>query len=185
MTKMDTVRLERLQQKMANEDLAALVCRLPENVVYLTDYWPHHGFSVAVLPREGKPMLFLPEVELDYSDPEWADAMPFGWGLLKDGDLYDNYRRLLGLAVQKLGLKGKRVGVEQSFEVVAPTYRFAEPVVPAKPWADLLNIVFGESTLVDITGFIQGVRAVKSDYELAKLRLANEVSESASWKSPG
>ena len=42
-----------LQKKMAEEDLAALVCRLPENVVYLTDYWPHHGFSVAVLPREG------------------------------------------------------------------------------------------------------------------------------------
>ncbi len=84
-------------------------------------------------------MLFLPEVELDYSDPEWTDAMPFGWGLLKDGDLYENYRRLLGLAVQKLGLKGKRIGVEQSFEVVAPTYRSAEPVVPAKPWADLLK----------------------------------------------
>ena len=33
-------------------------------------------------------MLFLPEVELDYSNPEWTDTMPFGWGLLKDGDLY-------------------------------------------------------------------------------------------------
>ena len=108
MTIIDTVRLDRLQKKMASEDLAALVCRLPENVVYLTDYWPHHGFSVAVLPREGKPMLFVPEVELDYSNPEWTDTMPFGWGLLKDGDLYENYQRLLSLASQKLGLKGKR-----------------------------------------------------------------------------
>ncbi len=179
MTKIDTQRLERLQKKMAGENLAALVCRLPENVVYLTDYWPHHGFSVAVLPREGKPMLFLPEVELDYSNPDWTDTMPFGWGLLKDGDLYENYQRLLTQASQKLGLKGKRVGVEQSFEVVAPTYRTAEPVVPAKPWADLLAAVFADASLVDITGFIQEVRAVKSDYELGKMRIANEIAESA------
>jgi len=179
MTKIDTQRLERLQKKMAGENLAALVCRLPENVVYLTDYWPHHGFSVALLPREGKPMLFLPEVELDYSNPEWTDTMPFGWGLLKDGDLYQNYQRLLSQASQKLGLKGERVGVEQSFEVVAPSYRSAEPVVPAKPWADLLASVFADASLVDITGFIQEVRAVKSDYELGKMRLANEIAESA------
>jgi len=183
MMEIDRVRLERLQKRMADENLAALVCRLPENVVYLTDYWPHHGFSVAVLPLEGKPLLFLPEVELDYSNPEWADTMPFGWGLLKDGDLYQNYQRLLSLASQKLGLKGKRVGVEKSFEVVAPTYRSAEPVVPAKPWYDLLDAVFADATLVDITGFIQEVRAIKSDYELMKLRIANEVAENALAKA--
>jgi Xaa-Pro dipeptidase len=183
MMEIDRVRLERLQKRMADENLAALVCRLPENVVYLTDYWPHHGFSVAVLPLEGKPMLFLPEVELDYSNQEWADCMPFGWGLLKDGDLYQNYQRLLSQASQKLGLKGKRVGVEKSFEVVAPTYRFAEPVVPAKPWYDLLDAVFADATLVDITGFIQQVRAVKSDYELGKMRIANEVAENALTKA--
>jgi Xaa-Pro dipeptidase len=116
---------------------------------------------------------------LDYSNPQWTDTMPFGWGLLKDGDLYQNYQRLLSQASQKLGLSGKRVGVEQSFEVVAPSYRTAEPVVPAKPWADLLSGVFADATLVDITGFIQEVRAVKSDYELAKMRLANEIAESA------
>ena len=183
MTEVDWSRIEKLQKKMAEEDLAALVCRLPENVVYLTDYWPHHGFSVAVMPREGKPMLFLPEVELDYSNPDWTDTMPFGWGLLKDGDLYQNYQRLLSVASQELGLAGKRVGVEKSFEVVAPTYRFAEPVVPAAPWNSLLDKVFAGSTLVDITDFIQGVRATKSDYELAKMRIANEVAESAISKA--
>ena len=183
MIEIDRVRLERLQRRMADENLAALVCHLPENVVYLTDYWPHHGFSVAILPQEGKPMLFLPEVELDYSSPEWADILPFGWGLLKDGDLYQNYQRLLSLASQKLGLKGKRIGVEKSFEIVAPTYRSAEPVVPAKPWYDLLDTVFADATLVDITGFIQEVRAIKSDYEQRKLRIANEVAENALAKA--
>jgi Xaa-Pro dipeptidase len=169
-------RVERLQKKMAEEGLDALVCRLPENVVYITDYWPHHGFSVAVLPREGKPLLFAPEVEIEYTKPQWADVTAFGWGLLKDGDLYENYKRLLSDAVSKLGLKGKKVGVERTFEVIAPTYRAAEPVVPSGPWQSLMDELFGNA-VVDITGFLQGVRSIKTAYELRKLRIANEIAE--------
>jgi len=91
----DSVRLERLRQRMKESQVDALICRLPENVVYLTDYWPHHGFSVAVMPKEGKPILFVPEIEGEYADPEWAEVKTFGWGLLKDADLYHNYRTLL------------------------------------------------------------------------------------------
>ncbi len=169
-------RIERLQKKMTAEGLDALVCRLSENVVYLTDYWPHHGFSVAVLPREGKPLLFVPEVEVEYTKPEWADVTTFGWGLLKDGDLYENYKRLLSDAMTKLGLKGKKVGVERTFEVIAPTYRAAEPVVPSGPWQSLMDEFFGDKA-VDITGFLQGVRSIKTAYDLSKLRIANEIAE--------
>ena len=91
----DRARVERLQRMMVEEGLDALVCRLSENVVYISDYWPHHGFSVAVLARDGKPLLFVPEVEVEYTKADWAEVVPFGWGLLKDGDLYQNYRRLL------------------------------------------------------------------------------------------
>jgi len=68
MDKTDALRLQRMQEKIKVAGLDALVCRLPENVVYLTDYWPHHGFSVAVLPKSGKPLLFLPEFEAEYAD---------------------------------------------------------------------------------------------------------------------
>ncbi len=168
-------RIERLQHKMAEAKLDALVCRLPENVVYLTDYWPHHGFSFSVLPRQGKPLLFVPEVEIEYTKPEWADVATFGWGLLKDGDLYENYKRLLSGAVAQLELKGKKVGVERTFEVIAPTYRAAEPVVPSGPWQSLMDELFED--VVDITGFLQAARSIKTAYELDKLRIANEIAE--------
>jgi Xaa-Pro dipeptidase len=177
MPEIERARIERLQKKMGDEGLDALVCRLSENVVYLTDYWPHHGFSVALLRREGKPLLFLPEVEKEYARPDWAEVVPFGWGLLKDGDLYENYRRLLSEARDRFGLKGKKVGVEGSFEVIAPTYRMAEPVVPSGPWRTLLGSVFAEATQVDATDFLQGARSVKTSYELSKLRIANEIAE--------
>lgn len=38
MTENERARIERLQKKMVEEGLDALVCRLSENVVYLTDY---------------------------------------------------------------------------------------------------------------------------------------------------
>jgi Xaa-Pro aminopeptidase len=173
----NSFRLDRLRAGMKQAGIDALVCRLPENVVYLTDYWPHHGFSVAVLPVDGKPLLFLPEIEEEYAKPEWADYTLFGWGLLKDGDLYENYRRLLSGVRDRLGLSKAVVGVEQSFEVVGSTYRAAEPVVPAAPWAGLLSSVFAEAKLVDAAGVIQMARAIKGPYELDMLRRANEIAE--------
>src|SRR4030066_278862 len=116
----DIDRLDRVRREMVAARLDALVCRLAENVVYLTDYWPHHGFSVVVMPEEGKPLLFVPEVELEYTHPAWAEVTAFGWGLLKDGDLYENYRRLLTQAAEKLELKGKAIGVEQTYEITGP-----------------------------------------------------------------
>ena len=177
MAEKERARIDRLQKKMAEEGLDGLVCRLSENVVYLTDYWPHHGFSVALITRAGKPLLFVPEVELDYTNSDWAEVIPFGWGLLKDGDLYENYSRLLSAARDRFSLKDKRIGVEGSFEVIAPTYRMAEPVVPSGPWRTLLGEIFAESTVVDVTNFLQNVRSIKTDYELSKLRIANEIAE--------
>jgi Xaa-Pro aminopeptidase len=169
--------VERLRERMRESNVDVLVCRLPENVLYLTDYWPHHGVSVALLPRDGTTLLFVPEIEGEYADPTWATVVPFGWGLLKDGDLYDSYRHLLAQASARFGLHGARVGVEQSFEIVGATYRSAEPVVPAAPWSGLLAQVFADAHLVDATSLLQETRAVKTAYELEKLRIANEIAE--------
>ncbi len=177
MEKIDHKRLRTLQEKMEKEGLAALVCRLPENVVYLTDYWPHHGFSFVVFPQQGKPRLFIPEVEVDYADAGWNEVTTFGWGLLKDGDLYANYKNLLTQELKSLGLGNKKIGVEQSFEVTAPTYRAAEPVVPAKPWHDLITSVFGSNSLMDINDFISEARSTKTEFEIEKLKIANEIAE--------
>lgn len=171
------LRVEKLQRLMQKEDLSAIICRLPENVVYITDYWPHHGISVALLPREGKPVLFVPEVEQEYTQPEWAEVVPFGWGLLKDKDLYENYRELIASKAAAWGLKGKKVGAELSFEVIAPGYRIAEPVVPSGPWQLLLHTLFEDASLVDATPLLLQSRAVKTEYEIEKLRIANNIAE--------
>ena len=169
-------RLLRLQELMKEVDLGALICRLPENVVYLTDYWPHHGISVAVLPAEGRPTLFIPEVEMEWGNQDWAEVVPFGWALLKDQDLYISYRQLLSEVSHKLGLEREKVGVEQALEIVGTTYRHAEPIIPAAPWALLLDELFADAELIDVTDLMQRAKLVKSEYDLRRLQVANEIA---------
>lgn len=171
------LRVQRLQEQMAARGIDLLVCRLPENVVYISDHWPHHGISVAVLAREGKPLLFIPEVEAEYGKPEWAEVIAFGWALLKDPDLYASYRRLLGQAASRLHSPATCVGVEQQLEITGAPYRHAEPVVPALPWARLLDEVFGADHLVDCTEVMQQAKMIKTPYDLERLRVANELAE--------
>ncbi len=171
------LRVRRLQEQMVQQGIDLLVCRLPENVVYLCEHWPHHGISVAVLAREGKPLLFIPEVEADYGNGDWAEVIPFGWALLKDPDLYASYRRLLGEAAGRLHSPCARVGVEQQLEVTGAPYRHAEPVVPALPWAQVLEQVFGAAHLVDCTDLMQQAKMIKTPYDIERLRAANELAE--------
>ncbi len=177
MTEKDTIRLDRLRGMMADEGLEAIICRLPEHVVYLTNYWPHHGFSVVGLAKGETPLLFLPEIEADYADPDWAQVELFGWGLLKDSDLYASFRHILTQIRDRFGLSQARIGVELGVEITGPTYRSAEPVVPAAPWWELLEEVFGEAERVDLGGLMASARAQKTPYELGRLRTANQIAE--------
>ena len=177
MSKVDKPRRLRLQEQMEQAGIEALICKLPENVVYLTNYWPHHGFSVAAFTRDGRCRLHLPEGEADYGDPDWAEITTFGWGLLKDGDLYQSYTHILEAIRDGLGLGRARVGVERSLEITGPTYRMAEPVVPAGPWHGLLEQAFPKAERVDAAELIAVARARKSAFELEKLRTANEIAE--------
>lgn len=172
----DELRLRRLREGMAEAGVDALVCRLPENVVYLANYWPHHGFSLAIFARDGSSRVLLPEIEEQYADQSWSEVVPFGWGLLKDDDLYATLERHLTEARDAMGLREATIAVEKGFEVVGPSYRVAEPVVPAGPTAELLAGVFGGASLVAADGLLAGLRSRKTPFEIERLRLANEVA---------
>src|SRR5574340_984864 len=70
--RMDTERANRLQTILAQEGIDVLLCRLPENVLYATGYWPVIGASLAVVPASGDATLILPYSELDYAEAGWV-----------------------------------------------------------------------------------------------------------------
>ncbi len=171
-----TARLERLREGMRNAGFDALICRLPENILYLTNYWSQLGLSMAVFLRDEGPILFLPEVEADYTDKSWAELRPFGWGLLKDRDLPTTFREGLTEVRDKFNLSKATIGIEEGFEVMAPPYNVAELCVPASPTISIFREVFSGGELRDSTTLLQEMRAVKTPFEIEQLKIANELA---------
>src|ERR671934_1196424 len=68
----DDAKLERVRALMRDQALDALVVRAPDNVLYLTNYWPMKGYDVAVFPSEGEPTLIALE-------PQREDAERTAW----------------------------------------------------------------------------------------------------------
>jgi Xaa-Pro aminopeptidase len=75
----DADKLGRVRRLMADHDLDALVVRAPDNVLYLTNYWPMKGYDVAVFPREGDPVLVVLEPQREEAErTAWtSDVRPF------------------------------------------------------------------------------------------------------------
>ena len=173
----DIERWERVQAKLAESKVDALVCRLTEHVLMLSGYWPVLGRSVVVFPAEGKPVLIVPVSEREEAERGWiSDVRTFRAWRIGDADPEASVTRLIGEVCAEQGLKGKRIGYESSFGDIAATQRFFEPwagVHTALPdwqracggdWVD-----FG-AELVELSG-------VKTEREIARVRVANEVAD--------
>ena len=173
---MDTERIIRIKDQMQKENLDVLICRLPENVVFLSGYWPLCGFSFLIFPREGEPTCIVPHCEKkEAKDELWnADCIPFLFGVLDAGNPYEDIAKFLKTV--KNGKSWKRIGYEGNFESVAPPWNAAEPAIPAKATCNLLRCVFGEKNLVDATDLLNSQRLYKTTCEIEKFRRVNEIS---------
>ena len=171
----DAVRSARVKEALAQAGLDALICRLAENVLFLTGYWPRNGFSFVVFPRDGDPILIVPEGERHWAEPSGLrDIRTFGWGQIKDTDPVD----AIAAHLESLApVVGKAViGYEGRFEFVAPAHMAGEIIVSGEPTRSLLATSLPQATLREATDFLHTLRADKTEYEIGKIRLANEVA---------
>jgi Xaa-Pro dipeptidase len=167
-------REERLRAAQEAAGLDAIVCRLPENVLLLSGYWPMNGMSFAWFPTAGTPVLIVPEGEREWAaSGRWAEVRTFGWGRVDDGDPLDaasaHLRELRGRLASTA--RPARVGYEGSFETVAPPHMSGEAIASALPTHAMLEAVFGAAP-VDATTILNEQRAVKTPDELVRIRRA-------------
>jgi Xaa-Pro dipeptidase len=170
-------RPSRIRAAMREAGLDALVCRLPENVLFLTGYWPRSGYGFALFPVDGDPALIVHEDEADEAaNIGWAlQVEPFVWAELGARPERDFARWLAGLRDER-ELERGTIGYEGSFEVVAPAGVPGELHVPAAPTLELLREVFPDVTLVDATDTIHTARAIKTSDEIERMRAAARVA---------
>jgi len=172
----DDLKLNRVRELMKRDNFDVLVVRAPDNIVYLTNYWCMKGYDIAVFPRQGEPTLIAIE-------PQEEDARRTSW--TQDIRLFKSYDsrdprpptfRSLEVALQVLkerDLTG-RVGLELSQGTQSADRMVGEPTTWTQPWFDAFKLVARE--VIDATGLLAEARAIKTEQEIQRMKLANELA---------
>ena len=168
----DDGKLERVRSLMAEGELDALVVRAPDNVLYLTNFWGMKGYDACVFPREGEPVLVCLDVSAeDAGRTAWTKELRFVRGY-DEGDLRPPTARTLALALEA-ARPYDRVGLELSLGTQASDRMVGEPSTFTKGWFDAWP------GAVDATPLLATARAIKTEQEIERMRLANEICAAA------
>jgi Xaa-Pro aminopeptidase len=172
----DAVKLERVRALMAEHDLDALVCRAPDNVLYLSDYWCMKGYDHVVFPREGACTLVVIE-------PQEADARRTAWTddirLFKSYDPADPRPPLVRAQERTLEVLRERdltgrIGIERTNGSQTADRMVGEPTVYTADWFAAFDGVAGE--VVDGMPVLVEARTIKTGQEVERMRIANELA---------
>ncbi len=167
----------RLDKYLIQAGIDALICMLPENIIYLTGTYPVHGASVAVYIRGGECLLLQPECEKDWIESNRTTVTLFGWGHLQDMPIDNTYAYFLSDVYKKYLSSGMRIGVEKQVKTCAPAYRSAEMNLPDAAWLELVSQNLPGCTFVDCVPLIETARSIKGPEEIEKIKRANRIAQ--------
>jgi Xaa-Pro aminopeptidase len=168
----DDAKLDRVRRLMADEELDALVVRAPDNVLYLSNFWPMKGYDAVVFPRVGESTLICLEASAD-------DAARAAW--TQDVRLFRGYderdprppqARALELAIDASS-PYDRVALELSLGTQGSDRMVGEPTTYTREW------FASWPDAADATPLLARARALKTAQELERMRLANDIAAAA------
>jgi Xaa-Pro dipeptidase len=167
----DEAKLDRVRALMTESGLDALVVRAPDNVLYLTNFWGMKGYDACVFPREGEPTLICLEASQEDADrTSWTPDVRLVRGYVDD-DPRPVIARTLDAAVA--AVPAGRVGVELSLGTQAADRMVGEPTTFTKAWFDAFP------GAADATPVLTAARTRKTDQEIERLRIANDIAAGA------
>jgi len=168
----DDAKLARVRELMVEQALDALVVRAPDNVLYLTNFWGMKGYDACVFPREGDPVLITIEAsEEDAARTAWTEDVRLIRGYDPE-DPRPPLARTLDAAVA-VARDYERVGLELTLGTQASDRMVGEPTTFTAAWFD----AFPEAA--DATPLLVRARSLKTEQEIERLRLANEIAAAA------
>jgi hydroxypyruvate isomerase len=166
----DRERLERLQGRLAAEELDALVCVLPENVLLCSGYWAMSDGCAAIVPRVGEPELVVPRGEETWAaESGWRLAV-YAAGRLSDPPPSEAFPSLLASRVERLGHSKGTIAVEHDWTSPMPPYMAHEPLALSSPEKSMISRSLGAANLRSGDHLLQRERAVKTSRELTRMR---------------
>jgi Xaa-Pro dipeptidase len=166
----DDAKLERVRALMEEDGIDTLVVRAPDNVLYLTSFWGMKGYDACVFPRDGEPVLICLEASAEDAErTAWPADVRFVRGY-DPADPRPVPARTLEAAV---AAASGSVGLELSLGTQASDRMVGEPTTFTKAWFD----AFPDA--VDATPLLARARMIKTEQEIARVRIANEIAAQA------
>jgi Xaa-Pro dipeptidase len=173
---------ENIKETLHKAKLDGIVCALPENILFLTGYWPSTGDSVLVYPVEGNPSLVIPSVDRAFV-PSDRPLDVREYDIDTNDILFARTRsKLLSLtkgALADRGLTKGRWGVEASFETLAGSFRGSEANAPGRPFFQGLEAECSGTRWDDASSVIKDSRQIKTQEQLAAIRRCHEIAAHA------
>jgi Xaa-Pro aminopeptidase len=171
----DDAKLERVRALMAEEDLDAVVVRAPDNVLYLSNFWGMKGYDAVVFPREGEATLICLEASAeDAAETAWTTEVMLFRGY-DEGDPRPPPMRAVECAQQAVReLGADRIGLELSLGTQAADRMVGEPTTYSHEYFHAFGM-----NVVDATPLLARARTIKTDQEVERMRLANEIAAAA------
>jgi Xaa-Pro aminopeptidase len=166
----DDAKLDRVRALMEEHELDTLVVRAPDNVLYLTNFWSMKGYDACVFPREGEPILICLEASAEDAErTAWTKDVRTVRGYAEDDPRPVPARTLEAAVAAAEG----RVGLELSLGTQATDRMVGEPTTFTKAWFDAFP------GAADATPLLVRARAIKTEQEIARIRVANEIAAQA------
>ena len=165
----DNIKFDRAKEAMKKAGLDAILVKLPENVLYFSNWWPITGWGAALVLAEGDPILITPDTESLFAKRRIINDMR---GYEPSGNL--------GLIEQlkKLDASGKKlkIGIEKTVESVACTHLGYEFAIPNDVFFEQLSGNISNWELKDATQLIYNLRSVKTQLDFENLKFVNEIN---------
>lgn len=153
------LRLQRTRRLMEERQIETLLCFSPENIYYISGYqtFGFHNFQVLVLPIEGSPFLVLKYLE---------SALAHQYSVVSDVVTWEDTDDPVDVTLRELGrrrLSNRTIGIEErGFFLQVSTWRRCKEAIPR---------------LVDGSGIVETLRAIKSEREIAYMRQAARLTD--------
>ncbi len=162
-------KISNVLKKMEALGLSGILVRNPENVLYLTGYWPTIGRSLLFMGSEGESRLLAPASEREFVPEDCVDRVEWQQdeGLDSIFDPYPRFKQFLGQ------LKGK-IGVEMGSEVVSTVHVGTEVSYASCRTFDLVREAGGEP--VDFSSELERLRQQKDEEDVMKITTSYELA---------
>jgi len=172
----DNAKLDRVRTLMKDQGVTALVCRAPDNVLYLTNYWCMKGYDAVVFPQTGEPTLIaLEPQQADVERNSWTKDVRY-FGGYDERDPRPPQFRAWDRAYEVLKRRGltDKVAVELNMGTQSADRMVGEPTTFMMSYFESFQKFCGQ--VVDATPLLNEARSIKTAQEIERMRLANELA---------